>query len=203
MDLNISMTDAVLISTFYSVEPFMPAAHAFSPKKIILLIDNLDDKVKANVELIKKTFGNVAQIEVIKMERGNILSVAKKTVEMLEKESSKDKRIIINVSGGWKLLANAVLYGCYARQELIDKIVCNSLDDNSLIELPKLSYGLTKAKRELLEEISTRNGKSISEVSDKLGKSRGMIYQHLKELKENGYVDEKFYITDAGRMALL
>lgn len=46
MDLSISMTESVLISTFYSVEPFMPAAHAFSPKKIILLVDSLDDKVK-------------------------------------------------------------------------------------------------------------------------------------------------------------
>ena len=30
-----------------------------------------------------------------------------------------------------------------------------------------------------------------------------MIYQYLKELKENGYVDEKFEITLAGRLALL
>ena len=59
------------------------------------------------------------------------------------------------------------------------------------------------AKRELLEEIAKRGDKSIPEIADALDKTKGMVYQHLKELKDNGYVDEKFYITDAGRMALL
>ena len=30
-----------------------------------------------------------------------------------------------------------------------------------------------------------------------------MIYQHLRELREQGYVDDDFNITDAGRLALL
>jgi hypothetical protein len=30
-----------------------------------------------------------------------------------------------------------------------------------------------------------------------------MVYQHLRELKDAGYVDESFNITDAGRLALL
>ena len=58
-------------------------------------------------------------------------------------------------------------------------------------------------KVELLEEISKRAGKPISKIANKLEKTRGMVYQHLKELKDNGYVDEKFNITNAGRMALL
>ena len=181
----------------------MPAAHAYSPDRIVLLVDNLDDKVKANIGLVKKIFGNVANISIVKMERADIYSTAKKTVELLEGESSHEAKIIVNVSGAWKLLANAVLYGCYARIELVDRIVCNNLDDNSLIELPKLSYALTEAKRELLEEIAKRNGRSISDIAKKLEKTRGMIYQHLKELRDNGYVDDKFHVTDAGRLALL
>ena len=38
-----------MISTFYSVAPFMPAAHAYSPAKMILLVDNLNDEVKENI----------------------------------------------------------------------------------------------------------------------------------------------------------
>ncbi|MBN2122449.1 ArsR family transcriptional regulator [Candidatus Micrarchaeota archaeon] len=71
------------------------------------------------------------------------------------------------------------------------------------MDLPKLSHGLTKPKVELLEELGKRNGKPISEIAEEMGKTRGMLYQHLKELKEMGYVDGKFYITDAGRLALL
>lgn len=43
----------------------------------------------------------------------------------------------------------------------------------------------------------------MAEIAKKLGKTRAMIYQHLKELKENGYVDGKFEITLAGRLALV
>jgi DNA-binding transcriptional ArsR family regulator len=40
-------------------------------------------------------------------------------------------------------------------------------------------------------------------MAKELRKTRGMLYQHLKELKEGGYVDDDFRITDAGRLALL
>ena len=51
--------------------------------------------------------------------------------------------------------------------------------------------------------MAKRNGKPISAIALKLNRTRGMLYQHLKELKELGYVDEKFEITLAGRLALL
>jgi hypothetical protein len=34
-------------------------------------------------------------------------------------------------------------------------------------------------------------------------RTRGMIYQHLKELKDGGYLDDDYNITDAGKLALL
>jgi CRISPR-associated protein Csa3 len=129
-----------------------------------------------------------------------LLEVASKTVEILEESSTP---AIVNVSGGWKLLAQGVLYGCYARPELVLKIVCNKVEDNTLVELPKLSFGLSAVKKELLVEISKRDGKSIAQIADKLGKTRGMLYQHLKELRDLGYVDSSFKITEAGRLGVL
>jgi len=192
-----------LISTFYSVAPFMPAAHAYSPAKMILLVDNLNDEVKENIEHIKKTFSNVAQIEVVKTDRGDIYADAKKTIELLEREHKENARIIVNISGGWKLLAQAVLYGCYARADFVNKIVCNNLDNNDLIELPIFMYGLTNPKRTLLEEIQNRNGRTIQEIAKKLGRTKGMIYLHLRELKKQGYIDDQFKITIAGKLALI
>jgi DNA-binding MarR family transcriptional regulator len=72
-----------------------------------------------------------------------------------------------------------------------------------MIELPKLSYGLTQPKKDILDAIANRDKRPIKEIATKLAKTRGMIYQHLKELKESGYVDEKFHITVAGKLALL
>ncbi len=198
------MNETVLISTFYSFQPLVASAHAFSPKKIILVLaeDSLkNEKVSQDIEKVKDVYGKVAVIEVIKVKGADLLDVAEKTVDLLEK--LKEDKLIVNVSGGWKILSQGVMYGCYARPELVSKIICNNIEDNSIVELPKLGFGLSTAKRELLEEISKRNGKSISEIAQKMEKTRGMLYQHLKELKESGYVDEKFEITLAGKMALL
>lgn len=192
-----------LISTFYSFVPLVAAVHAFSPRKIILVAasDSLKkEDVKKELAKAKEVFGNVARIEVLEVDGGDLVSIAKKTRDTLEKEKGD---VIVNVSGGWKLLAQGVIYGCYARPELVRKVVCNNLEDNSIVELPKLSYGLSAVKKELLAEMAKRNGRTIAEIAKKLGKTRGMVYQHLKELKDAGYVDEKFEVTTAGRLGLL
>lgn len=197
------MEETTLISTFFSFQPFVAAAHAYSPSKIILLV--AEDTIKKDVvvkdlEKVKELYGKIAVIEIIKVNGSDLLSIAEKTISLLENEKGK---MIVNISGGWKLLAQGVLYGCYARSEFVSKIICNNIEDNTIVELPKLTYGLSKTKRKVLEEISKRNGKAVSDIADNIGKTRGMLYQHLKELKESGYVDEKFDITLAGRMALL
>lgn len=195
------MGETTLICTFYSFQPFMAAAHAYSPSKIILIVaDDTYAKIEPDISKVKEVYGKVASIEIKKVKGADLLSVAETTVDLLESEPG-DK--IVNISGGWKLLAQGVMYGCYARPEIVQKIVCNNIEDNSVVELPKLSFGLSMAKRKLLEAIAKREGKPIAEIAKDLGKTRGMLYQHLKELKENGYVDEKFGITLAGRLALL
>jgi len=193
--------EVVLISTFYSFDPFVAAAHAYSPSRIYLVVaKDTISKIEGDLSKVKEFYGKVAAIEVIKVEDSDLFAIAKDTVKLLE---SQKGRVIVNVSGGWKLLAQGVLYGCYARPNLVEKIICNNLADKSIVEIPKLSYGLTSAKKKLLEEIAKRNNRPIAEIARKLSKTPGMLYQHLKELRDNGYVDAKFEITLAGRMALL
>ncbi len=191
-----------LIATFYSFQPFVTAAHAYSPSRIILIVSDRTTKaIEEDISKVRELYGKVASIEVEKVEDSDLLAIALRTSKLIE---GCKGRVIVNVSGGWKLLAQGVLYGCYARPNLVERIVCNDLSsENSLVEIPKLSYGLSSAKRDVLEEIESRKGRSISEISEKLGKTSAMLYQHLKELRELGYVDEKFEITLAGRMALI
>jgi CRISPR locus-related DNA-binding protein len=198
------MTNVTLIATFYSTEPFMPAALAFSPKKIILVVDTLDKTVKSNISAVEKTFGAIAKVETLKVERDNIYDTASKIVAQIDKEPhSKDNKIVVHVAGGWKTLANGVLYGCYARADRIYKIEANKATGNELSELPKLNYNLSTAKREVLMKIVKRNDKAVAQIASELKRTKGMVYQHLRELKDAGYVDESFNITDAGRLALL
>ena len=195
------MPETTPISTFYSFQPFVAAAHAFSPSKIILVIaEDSKSKIESEIAKLKDVYGKVADISIVEVKGSDLLSIAERMIDILEKSEGKK---IVNVSGGWKLLSQGVMYGCYARPELVDKIIVNNIEDNSIVELPKLCYGLSSAKKDLLEEIEKRKGRSISEIAKKLERTRGMIYQHLKELKDIGYVDEKFEITLAGKLVLL
>ena len=55
----------------------------------------------------------------------------------------------------------------------------------------------------MLEKIAQSEEKSVAHIAKELKKTRGMIYQHLRELRDTGYVDEKFNVTEAGQLALL
>jgi CRISPR locus-related DNA-binding protein len=198
------MVNITLIATFYSAGPLMPAALAFSPTKIILVVDVMNPEVRSNIAAVEKTFESVAKVEVQKVKKDEIYEIAKKLVEIIDKEDiGKNNKIVVNVSGGWRVLINGVLYGCYARAGKVHRIVINKTHGIGISDLPKLSYNLTQARREVLMKVSTKSEKSILDIANELHKTRGMVYQHLRDLKDSGYVNEDYEITDAGRLALL
>jgi CRISPR-associated protein Csa3 len=194
--------DVTLIATFYSVEPLMPAALAFQPKRILLLVNKLEGDAKQNIEKVKETFGKLVEVKAIKMPQDDIVGFATKMVEILDMEA-KNSLIVVSIGGGWRQAASGALYGCYARPDRVYKIVNNTLEGNKVSELPKLGYSIGTQKVRILEIIAKGNDKTVSQIASQLGKTRGMIYQHLRELREQGYVDDDFNITDAGMLALL
>jgi len=94
------------------------------------------------------------------------------------------------------------LMACYTRSEMVERVVYSLEETNELIELPKLSMALSQTKRGILESLA-KGKKPIPEIADKLEKTRGMVYAHLRELKALGYVNDDFELTTAGRIALL
>jgi len=192
-----------LISSFYSIEPFMPAALAFSAKKIVLLVDaEPDAKLRENLETIKKTFGSAVFVKTINVKQYDLLDVAKKTVEVLEREHGEGNAVYLNVTGGRRTVMLGALMACYVRPELVKKIVYSAQETNEFVELPKLSMTLSKTKREILEDLAKKR-QPIPVIAEKLEKTRGMVYAHLRELKDVGFVDEDFNLTTAGRIALI
>ena len=203
MDLVGAIAGNTLISSFYSIEPFMPAALAFSAKKIVLLVDaEPDAKLRENLETIKKTFGSAVFVKTINVKQYDLLDVAKKTVEVLEREHGEGNAVYLNVTGGRRTVMLGALMACYVRPELVKKIVYSAQETNEFVELPKLSMTLSKTKREILEDLAKKR-QPIPVIAEKLEKTRGMVYAHLRELKDVGFVDEDFNLTTAGRIALI
>jgi CRISPR locus-related DNA-binding protein len=195
---------ATLIATFWNVKPFLPAVLKFAPRKVILLIAGPDDKsMEANLDAVRTTFKDTFALEKVRMPMDDIYEQAKKTVELIDREATPENLVVVSVGGGWKTLTNGVLYGCYARPQRVYRIVSNTKNLDGVIELPRLSYNLTPAKKAILMKVAGRGSKSIAEIASELHRSRAMTYAYLREMRDDGYVDESFAVTDAGKLALL
>lgn len=209
-DGEIELTnDLTLISSFYNTEAVMPAIHKLSPSKLILVIngDEKDPKAKAdvaeNVEKLRSLLSTVMQIEVEKADAFDTVATAEKVVKIIEAERKAKHTVVVNVTGGRKILGIGVLFGAFARYAEIERIVYGAEFDTQLYDLPKMSFNVGNTKVKILEELTRKDKKSVAELAEKVGITPAMAYVHLRELKSQGYVDGNYEITNAGRLALL
>ena len=145
--------------------------------------------------------GKLVEIETVKMPEDDMVGFADKFVEILDNEP-RNRMIVVSIGGGRRLMAAGAIFGCYARPDRVYKIVGNTPKDK-ISELPLMGYSMGVQKKEILKIQAEGKDKTVAQIAGQLHKTRGMIYQHLRELREQGYVDDDFNITDAGRLALL
>ena len=199
------MTNLTLISTIYALEPVIFCITRLSPSKIILLTEENTDEKKARAEqTIIDTFGKVIKVEKKITSLYDPVRVAQDVSDLIEKEHARDNRIIINVSGGRKPQAFGALFGAYTRSDMVKRIVYVTEEDNFLIDFPILSFNISDTKKVILEQI--RSGvTSVTAIAVNVGISKGMAYNHLRELKAMGYItgEDGYSITDAGKIAVI
>lgn len=176
----------------------------FSPDKIILLREeNPPDKILEAERMLQETVGKVLEIKSIPTSVYNVVIVAKDIVEIIEEEYAHGRNIVVNISGGRKPQALGALFGSYARHNMVEKIVYITEEDKNIIDLPILNFGISKTKRIILEELNAGEN-NVKNLSIKIGISRGMTYNHIRELREMGFIDPKaFKITSAGELAII
>lgn len=193
-----------LISTIYSIEPIMVCITRFSPKKVVLLREEDAPQAKIKVEqIINETVGNFIDIETKITSLYDVVRIAQDTVDIIENEKANNRKLFVNISGGRKPQALGALFGCYARHGDIERIVYVTEEDSQIIDLPILNFGLSPTKRMVLEELKN-DGKSVKNLAIKIGISRGMTYNHIRELREMGFISsDKLEITSAGKLAII
>lgn len=176
----------------------------FSPNKIILLREeDAPDKIKEAEHMLQETVGKVLEIVSVPTSIYNVVMVARDTAEIIEEEYAHGRNIVVNISGGRKPQALGALFGSYARHDMVEKIVYITEEDKNIIDLPILNFGISKTKRVILEELYAGEN-NVRNLSTKIGISRGMTYNHIRELREMGLIDPKaFKITSAGELAII
>jgi len=199
------MVELTLITTIYRIEPVMAAFTKFSPSKIVLVRedDAPEEKLKAE-QMIRETIGRVVEVDTKITSLYAVVDIARDVVDVIEEEKAHGRNIIVNITGARKTQSLGALYGAYARRELVEKVVYITKEDNEVIELPLLSFDLSKTKKRILEEIN-KGEVSVRNLAKRVGISRAMIYHHIRELKERGFIDDEegLRITTAGELAIL
>jgi len=196
--------ETTLISIVYSIEPVMICITQFSPRKVVLIMEEEPPKEKEQVQkIIEDTLGNFIEVKIKETSLYDVVQIAKDTVDTIDEERAKGRKVVVNISGGRKTQALGVLFGCYARNNDVQRIAYVTEEEGEIIDLPILSFGISKTKKKVLEELK-RGETSVKNLALKLGISRGMTYNHIRELRNMGFIDpEKLEITSAGELAIL
>lgn len=196
--------ETTLISTVYSIEPVMICITQFSPRKVVLIMEEEPPKEKEQVQkIIEDTLGNFIEVKIKETSLYDVVQIAKDTVDTIDEERAKGRKVVVNISGGRKTQALGVLFGCYARNNDVQRIAYVTEEEGEIIDLPILSFGISKTKKKVLEELK-RGETSVKNLALELGISRGMTYNHIRELRNMGFIDpEKLEITSAGELAIL
>ena len=196
--------ETTLISTVYSIEPVMICITQFPPRKVVLIMEEEPPREKEQVQkIIEDTLGNFIKVQIKETSLYDVVQIAKDTVDTIDEERAKGRKIVVNISGGRKTQALGVLFGCYARNNDVQRIAYVTEEEGEIIDLPILSFGISKTKKKLLEELK-KGETSVKNLAIKLGISRGMTYNHIRELRNMGFIDpEKLEITSAGEIATL
>jgi len=199
------MTNLTLISTIFTLEPVIVCVTRLSPSKLILLTEEgtVEKKLRSE-QTIEDTFGKIIKIQKKNTSLYDPVRVAQDVAKLIEEEHSPGNHVMINVSGGRKPQAFGALFGAYTRSDMVKRIVYVTEEDNFIIDFPILSFNISNTKKIILEHIESGTS-SVQDIAIGVGISKGMAYNHLRELKAMGYITggDGYQITDAGKIAVI
>lgn len=195
----------VVISTIYTGKAVKMAINKLSPDKLVLITDPSRDRRKTeSIKLIKKVFGDILDIEVLETSLYNIPEIIDKVTKKIDKEFKIGNKVLLHITEGRKITSLALLFAGYIKKEKIEGAYYIIEENNKVLPLPLISFELRESKKKLLKEISKGNEK-IQKIEKKLGIKQSAIYQHIQELKQEGYLEnnKELKLTDFGRIMIL
>ena len=95
----------------------------------------------------------------------------------------KDDTIYINITSGRKTKALGLLFAAYARNNRVKKIAYNPEEDKTaVIWLPKLAFKFNESQKKVLETLAEKDYSkmSLTDLADKIGISRAMLYRNIE-----------------------
>ncbi len=196
----------VIISTVYSGHAIKVALSKLGADKLILVTDDIAHPTKDSaIAELKQVFKDVLKIENLKIISYNLSEIAETVTEKIDKEFKEGNEILLHLSEGRKTTFLALLFAGFLRKDKIKGAYYITEENNNLINLPLIEFSIGETKKEILKQIKHGNG-IAKDLKEKLEVNQSAVYQHLQELKKEGYIsneEEGLKLTDLGRIIIL
>ena len=200
-----------IVPVGHTSEKLIQGIRRFPVSKVILLLgDNPNlsgepEAVKTSEEIVEALTG-FAEVEKIEVSKEDVYTAALKIIDIVKKENTAGKKVMINVSGSMRTLGIACyIAACLTKTEIyatlskyekgtvigVEKTY--SLPLFSFKELPKermeILTALNKGEAASVEELIKRMKPSLDEASKEYKSERSRLSYHLKSLREEGLIE--------------
>ena len=190
----------VLISTIWKGSAVIQAIKLFSPNKVFFIADEPVEDIRNNsINMIKEIFPNL-EYKTVSTKIYDIVGIAKSVMDIIESETGNE--IIVHISEGRKTMSLGLLFGAYVKRELVSSAYYITEETNTPIQLPLVKLKLSKQKIQLLQKIN-EDISSMPEFEKALNVKAPTIYVHMKELRDDGFLNKENKLTEIWRIILL
>lgn len=179
---------SILVTPVYDTRNIMKVVTQVTVDKIILLADTegQNDTVDDSIKNIHERLEDVVEIEVIRADPYDMAEIAERVNRAIDEEEGND--ITINVTPGRKTQAFALAFSGFSKQDKIKEIVYFK-EEGGKLRIPMLEVSMAENKKRVLKMVS-EGINNIDELESNLDISKGMVYNHVRDLKEKGYIEE-------------
>ncbi|MDR0913426.1 MAG: ArsR family transcriptional regulator [Methanobrevibacter sp.] len=205
----------ILILTDHNIKEAIMAITKYYPNKIIVLTDN-SYYYERNREKLASIFQWFINMEFKKVDFSNIVEIAKSFNNILNdvNNENSENKFIINFNTTDKSIIFGIMFSAYSNNKFIDSISFfdNNIHIRNSFDLPILSYNLSDIKKNILKYLIDENEKSMDYYEEKsveniasvFNISKPMIYTHINQLRNMGFIEEKsLKLTTAAYIAIL
>ncbi len=203
-----------MVSTVYSGSAVKYAITKLSPDIVIFVVekelnkikdDENIEKKKKSIEELKNFYKDTLQIEFL--ETKSLYDIYEITRDVIRKidELPKEYEIITHISEGRKPLSFGLTFASYIRKDRVSGIYYVISETNEILKFPMFTFPINEIQKELLGLIDKGAGETEVLIK-KSDKSRSVVYQYIKELEENGFIDREngnIKLTELGRVVIV
>ncbi|WP_461462003.1 ArsR family transcriptional regulator [Methanobrevibacter sp.] len=182
------LNEITIVSTQKKLEDISKINEEYNIKKIILvcnkeinLLDLETDPIFENIDI------NILNLDV---EYLDLKVSCKEISDFLIKEAEKSTNIVVKLTIENFMLNNALYYATCFNKEIINSVIMYDTNLHKIIHLPLFDFKLSDAKKTILRNIE--DGKTtIEDISKSINRSHSMVYNHIRDLREVGFIDKE------------